>query len=31
VNTDDAGGVVTENDLALAARVEAIAAGHGAV
>ncbi|MGW3654844.1 4a-hydroxytetrahydrobiopterin dehydratase [Streptomyces sp. NPDC005151] len=30
VNTHDAGGVVTENDLELAARVEAIAAGHGA-
>ncbi|MFE7040678.1 4a-hydroxytetrahydrobiopterin dehydratase [Streptomyces atratus] len=29
VNTHDAGGVVTENDLNLAARVVAIAAGHG--
>ncbi|MET9921355.1 4a-hydroxytetrahydrobiopterin dehydratase [Streptomyces sp. NPDC059605] len=30
VNTHDAGGVVTEKDLALAARVVAVAAGHGA-
>ncbi|MFB7914320.1 4a-hydroxytetrahydrobiopterin dehydratase [Streptomyces sp. NPDC056061] len=29
VNTHDAGGVVTEYDLNLAARVAAIAAGHG--
>jgi 4a-hydroxytetrahydrobiopterin dehydratase len=29
VNTHDAGGVVTENDLRLAARVAAIADGHG--
>ncbi|MFE6666116.1 4a-hydroxytetrahydrobiopterin dehydratase [Streptomyces sp. NPDC057697] len=29
VNTHDAGGAVTENDLALAARVAAIAPGHG--
>ncbi|MDK0523258.1 4a-hydroxytetrahydrobiopterin dehydratase [Streptomyces sp. ML-6] len=30
VNTHDAGGVVTEKDLGLAARVAAVAAGHGA-
>ncbi|MEU1470481.1 4a-hydroxytetrahydrobiopterin dehydratase [Streptomyces sp. NPDC005761] len=30
VNSHDAGGKVTEKDLALAARVEAIASGHGA-
>ncbi|MGP3756218.1 4a-hydroxytetrahydrobiopterin dehydratase [Streptomyces sp. IBSNAI001] len=30
VNSHDAGGAVTRKDLALAARVEAIAAGHGA-
>jgi len=30
VNSHDAGGKVTEKDLALAARVEAVAAGHGA-
>jgi len=30
VNTHDAGGVVTRKDLALAARIEAAAAGHGA-
>lgn len=30
VNSHDAGGAVTSKDLALAARVEAIAAGHGA-
>ncbi|GAA2422740.1 4a-hydroxytetrahydrobiopterin dehydratase [Streptomyces pulveraceus] len=29
VNTHDAGGAVTENDLNLAARVAAIAPGHG--
>lgn len=29
VNSHDAGGKVTEKDLALAARVEAIAPGHG--
>ncbi|MER5614526.1 MULTISPECIES: 4a-hydroxytetrahydrobiopterin dehydratase [unclassified Streptomyces] len=29
VNTHDAGGVVTESDLKLAARVAAIAGGHG--
>lgn len=30
VNSHDAGGKVTEKDLALAARVEAVAPGHGA-
>ncbi|MFB7558645.1 4a-hydroxytetrahydrobiopterin dehydratase [Streptomyces brevispora] len=30
VNTHDAGGKVTESDLALAARVMAVAPGHGA-
>ncbi|MFF4078190.1 4a-hydroxytetrahydrobiopterin dehydratase [Streptomyces sp. NPDC001777] len=30
VNTHDAGGAVTEKDLDLAARVAAVAAGHGA-
>ena len=30
VHTHDAGGAVTEKDLTLAARVEAVAAGHGA-
>nr|WTB34768.1 4a-hydroxytetrahydrobiopterin dehydratase [Streptomyces sp. NBC_00830] len=30
VHTHDAGGVVTEKDLTLAARVEAVATGHGA-
>ena len=30
VNTHDAGGAVTRKDLALATRVEAVAAGHGA-
>ncbi|MCX4768573.1 4a-hydroxytetrahydrobiopterin dehydratase [Streptomyces sp. NBC_01260] len=30
VNSHDAGGKVTEKDLALAARVAAVAAGHGA-
>ncbi|MFC9118630.1 4a-hydroxytetrahydrobiopterin dehydratase [Streptomyces sp. NPDC057067] len=30
VNSHDAGGAVTRKDLALAGRVEAIAAGHGA-
>ncbi|MFE5239057.1 MULTISPECIES: 4a-hydroxytetrahydrobiopterin dehydratase [unclassified Streptomyces] len=30
VNTHDAGGAVTRKDLALAARIEAVAAGHGA-
>lgn len=30
VNSHDAGGKVTEKDLTLAARVEAVAPGHGA-
>lgn len=30
VNSHDAGGAVTQKDLTLAGRVEAVAAGHGA-